>query len=457
MSTHAQRISRRSMLKLMGATAATGVLAACAPVAAPAGGEGAAPAAETVSIRFWNVWGAAREELMNQIIANFETENPGITVQNLVQPFEGREENLFAALAGGDPPEVMMASRAEILKFADDGLLAPIDDFVAANGLDLNAFYPSEIGNFYWEGALYSMPMPTGGGITSLELVNFDIVNAEGKEGMIPATWAELEDMAKEYTTLDDRGILRIGADPGTDASAFFAWLYCNTGEIYSEDLRQVAFDSEAGLDTLNWMVNFTNDINGGVQNVIDFFAGPGEATEAQPWYNDAQLINFANVSIFFHMQTYKPDMQWDMSTRPYNGGNPDAVSQGLSGENFAWGYVVPSVVTEPTQDAAFKWVKKITYDEDGAGWFMLQQGRPSPLRAVNENQAYYDVNPHWDKVLISLESDKSIAIMPEHARVKDIVNQAVQAALFGDKTPEVALADAATQAQAVLDEYWGA
>lgn len=462
MSQRKGSLSRRDLLRLMGVAAAGSALAACtAPLtpAAPAASTGAGGAAasaegETV-VRFWNVWGAAREELMNQIIARFEEENPGVKVQNLVQPFERREENLFTALASGDPPELLMASRAEILRFADDGLITPIDDFVTQNNLDLNVFYPSEIGNFYWNGQLYSMPMPTGGGVSSLTLVNYDMINAAGGTPSVPQTWSELEEMAKAYTVLDDRGIVKIGANVGTAAPDFFAWLYCNNGTIYSEDLRKVTFGNEEGVDTLNWMVNFTNNINGGVQNVIDFFAGPGEATEAQPWYNDAQLINFPNVSIFFHMQTYKPDMQWDMGLRPYNDANPNAKSQGLSGEQFAWGYVIPKSVTGARQAAAFKFLQEITYEPDSAGWFVEQQGRPSPIKSVNESASFYEVNPHWDKVLASLASDVSVAILPVHARVTDTVTQAVQAAMFGDATVEEALATATEQAQAIVDEYW--
>jgi multiple sugar transport system substrate-binding protein len=456
MSNGSRTLTRRTMLQFMGGVAATGVVAACAPAVAPApGGGAAAPAQSDLTIRFWNVWGAAREELMNQIIARFEEENPGVTVQNLVQPFERREENLFTALASGDPPEVLMASRAEILRFANDGLIAPIDDYVAANSLDLDRFYASEIDNFYWKDKLYSMPMPTGGGVTSLTLVNYDMLRAAGREDQVPATWAELEEMSKAFTEIDDKGIVKIGATLGTAASDFFGWLYCNGGSIYSEDLTKVDFANEQGVQTLEWMVNFTNEINGGVQNVLDFFAGPGEATEAQPWYNEAQLINFPNVSIFFHMQTYKPDMQWDMGLRPYNGSNAAAISQGLSGEAFAWGYVVPNAVTDARRDAAMKWMQEITYEEDSAGWFVLQQGRPSPIKAVNEDPSFYEVNPHWDKVLKSLESDVSVQILPVHAQVRDIVTQGLQAALFGDASPADALAQAAEQAQAVVDSYW--
>jgi ABC-type glycerol-3-phosphate transport system substrate-binding protein len=338
---------------------------------------------------------------------------------------------------------------------ADEGLILPITSYVESAGIDLSAFYDSEIGNFNYKGELYSMPMPTGGGITSLMLVNTDMLAAAGQELTVPTTWQELEDIAREFTVLDDRGIVTIGANVGTNVGSFFAWLYCNNGQIYSDDLRSVAFNSPEGIETLNWMVNFTNDINGGVQNVIDFFAGPGEATEAQPWYNDSQLINFPNVSIFFHIQTYRPDMGWEVGLRPYNANNAAAESKGLSGEEFAWGYVVPKAVPAEKQEAAFNWVKKITYDMDGACWFMQQQGRPSPIKACNEDQVYYDANPKWDKVLETLESDVSVNILPVHVRIRDIVDQGVQAAMFGDKSAEQALTDAAEQAQAVVDEYW--
>lgn len=453
-------LSRRQMLRLIGLSAAGATIAACAPgappAAAPSGAaEPAAPVAAATEVRFWNVWGAAREELMNQIAERFEEQNSGITVQNLVQPFENRAENLFAAVASSNPPEVLMATRAELLQFADEGLIVPITPYVDSLGLDLGRFYEGEIGNFYWKGELYSMPMPTGGGITGMMLANLDMFKAAGREPVLPATWQELEDAARDFTEVDSRGILKIGANVGTDVGSFLAWLYCNNGQIYSDDLRAPAFNSPEGIETLEWMVNFTNEINGGVQNVTDFFAGPGEATEAQPWYNDAQLFNFPNVSIFFHMQTYKPDMQWDVALRPYNGNNPEAKSQGLSGEAFAWGYVIPSSVPEEKREAAFKWVQKITYDMDGGCWFMQEQGRPSPIRECNEDQAYYDANPKWDKVLETLAIDVSVDVLPVHVRIRDIVNQGVQAAMFGDADPDVALNTAADQAQAVIDEYW--
>ena len=196
--TPSQAMSRRQLLKLMGMTAAGGVLAACAPGALPAGStvpsEGEAAVTE---IRFWNHWLAARVELVDKMIADFEADNPNVKVENLGQPWERRQENMFTALAGNNPPEVVMATRSEILQLANDDLIVPVTEFVEAAGLDLGSFYDSEINNFYWEGELYSMPMPTGGGITGLTLINADMFEAAGLEPVVPTTWQELEDTAK--------------------------------------------------------------------------------------------------------------------------------------------------------------------------------------------------------------------------------------------------------------------
>lgn len=435
------------------------ILAACTPVATPSTGGAAAgetaASGEPTHIRFWNHWLAARVELVDKMIADFEGVHPDIDVENLGQPWEGRDQNMFTALASNDPPEVVMATRAEMLQLADDGLIVPVTGYIEEAGLDLSAFYEGEIENMRWEGELYSMPMPTGGGITGIVLVNVDMFEAAGKPVVVPETWEDLEELGREFTVLDDRGIVTLAADVGTGAGSFFAWLYTNNGQIYSDDLRSVAFNSPQGIETLQWMVDYTNEINGGVQNVMDFFATGQEANEAQPWYNDIQLVSFPNVSIFFHMATIKPDMKWDMGLRPYNSNNPDAISQGVSGEEFAWSYVIPAGVPEEKREAAFQWIKKITYDMDGACYFMQEQSRPSPLKECNQDQMFYDVNPKWDIVLESLERDVSVNVLPIHTRVRDIVQQAVQAAMFGDKTPEQALNDAADEAQALIDEYW--
>ena len=37
--------------------------------------------------------------------------------------------------------------------------------------------------------------------------------------------------------------------------------------------------------------------------------------------------------------------------------------------------------------------------EEEAAGWFMQEQVRPSPIKAVNELAGLYNDLPHWDVI----------------------------------------------------------
>jgi ABC-type glycerol-3-phosphate transport system substrate-binding protein len=228
--------------------------------------------------------------------------------------------------------------------------------------------------------------------------------------------------------------------------------LYCNNGALYSDDLKSVAFNSDQGVETLTWMLDYVKRHFGGHQNFLDWTAAiqPGERR-----FDQGQLaIEFQNVSVFFHIKNNAPDLRYGVHFRPYNDTNPDAKSQGVAALTFGWGYIIPSSLDEATQAAAFEFVKRITYDE-AACEFMLTQERPSPLMDCNENPAYQEINPHWDKVVQAMENDVSVGIVPVQSQVISTLTDYIDLVAFEEMTPEEALGMAAEEAQGILDDYW--
>jgi ABC-type glycerol-3-phosphate transport system substrate-binding protein len=122
---------------------------------------------------------------------------------------------------------------------------------------------------------------------------------------------------------------------------------------------------------------------------------------------------------------------------------------------SFGWGYVIPSSLDPAVQEAAFKFVKRITWDEEGACRFMLEQERPSPLISCNENPEYAELNPHWDKVLQALENDVSIGIVPVQGEIFSTLMDHVELVAFEEMSVEDGLNAAAEEAQGILDDYW--
>jgi len=126
-----------------------------------------------------------------------------------------------------------------------------------------------------------------------------------------------------------------------------------------------------------------------------------------------------------------------------------------VAGLTFGWGYVIPTGLEPDVEAAAFEWVRRITYDEQGACRFVLDQARPSPLQDCNENPAYAEANPYWDVVLEALSKDVAVGIVPPQTRILTTLNDYVDLALYGEMEPGEALDLAAEETQAFLDEYW--
>jgi raffinose/stachyose/melibiose transport system substrate-binding protein len=147
MSPH--KISRRVFLQF-GLLSGTGVvLAACAPAPAP----GSAPAAQTappnptvapppqdavVTLQQIDEGGmTSHSNAINQIIQDFQAENPGIKVQRTIAPSDPQNTWTVtnAALASGTPPDIFFGSgRAYMKDMARKGIILDLTDEVKSWG-----------------------------------------------------------------------------------------------------------------------------------------------------------------------------------------------------------------------------------------------------------------------------------------------------------------------------------
>lgn len=422
--------------------------------------------AAKVTVKFMNWWGGERVEMMNQVIANFNQLHPDIAVENLEQPWDNREERAATAIASNSPPSLIMTTRVETYKFAHEGLIIPISDYVKAASINPDEiFYASEINNQRWAGQLWSFPLPTAGGISGQYFYNKTLLKKAGFDPeKPPKTWQEMEQVAEKLTVADQLGIDMMGVDliqTGADLSgAFVSWLYTNNGKFVSDDAKTLLFNSPEGVETLEWMVNFTKTYYGGIENVREFWKGANPTSADYPFYTDRVALWFANVSSFAHLKTYDPDMwndtsTWGVALRPYNGNNPNATHRGISGLSFAWGYVIPKNLPQEVQDAAYTFLEFLGTHESGGCEFVFVQGRPSPVKKCNENPVYSEANPYWNVVVQSLESDVTIPITPVQSQINTILNTAIDEAMFGKKSPKDALNEAAAKSQQLLDEFW--
>ncbi len=117
----------------------------------------AAFADENVEIHY--AYWASMDEYYEQCKADFEAAHPGVTIVLEHTSWGEYWTKLEAAATGGSVADVFQMNGVNITKYADGGVLLPIDEFIAASDIDL-ANYPEAMNKMYnYDGKQYGIAM----------------------------------------------------------------------------------------------------------------------------------------------------------------------------------------------------------------------------------------------------------------------------------------------------------
>lgn len=183
-----------------------GLLAGCAAPtvapAAPAGEEGAAPAAPAegvTTLDFWMVSDATVEPYFRSIVAEFNAAHPDVEIVFAPYANEAYKTALQVAIASDDPPDIFFNWAGEDAgRLVREGHVADMTALAESAGWREHVS-PAGLDAFTFDGKLYAAPY-------SLEAkywyYNLDLFEREGLS--VPSTFDELLALC---TTLQERGI----------------------------------------------------------------------------------------------------------------------------------------------------------------------------------------------------------------------------------------------------------
>lgn len=138
---------KRNWVKWLCAVAVVGTL--CTGMAIGA-------SAEDKEVRVWlGSWWDGEVEWMTQ---KFAEDNPGYTLSIELQPIANYQDNATSAILGGSGPDVLSLDTLFLPAMMDQGLLQPLDDFAAENGLTEDKFVDTVYDAGRTEDALYAIP-----------------------------------------------------------------------------------------------------------------------------------------------------------------------------------------------------------------------------------------------------------------------------------------------------------
>ena len=268
-------------------------------------------------------WGSqTRHELTTQMLEEFQEENPDIEVVMDYSDWDGYWTKLPAQVAGGQTPDVFQMDYAKLAQYVENGVMAPLDDYVADGSLDLSNVAQSVIDSGSIDGKLYAVSTGTNAPVM---LYRKDILDDLGIEMPMNPTMSEYTDISKkvyEATGLRDTFVTSCSADN-------LRFRLRNYGmNLYNDDASALGFDDpkyivdmwQLALDSQNegWglMIGEETATTAFDSMVMDSWSRYQNSNELQAYRDatgkDISMVMIPNTDDATASATYlKPAMFW--------------------------------------------------------------------------------------------------------------------------------------------------
>ncbi|MGA8032981.1 MAG: ABC transporter substrate-binding protein [Casimicrobiaceae bacterium] len=428
----------RSLLRMLGR--ALGFAAAVFAGAALAQGPVEVPFYYPVAV------GGPITKIIDGYAAAFEKENPGIKLKPIYSgSYQESIAKALTAAKSGDPPVTSILLSTDMYTLIDEDAIIPFDELVksADDKAWLKSFYPAFMENSQTGGKTWGIPFQRS---TIVLYYNKDAFKEAGLDpDHPPATWAEMTADAEKLTRRDASGkVTQWGVE--IPSSGFPYWLFQalaieNGANLMNAAGTEVYYDKPEVVGALQYWVDLVNKYKVHPPGIVDWGTTPKDFFErkvAMIWTTTGNLTNVrANAKFDFGVAMLPANKQ---RGSPTGGGN----------------FYIFKKSTPAQREAAFKFIKWVTQPERAAQWG-IDTGyvavRPDAWDTP-EMKKYVAGFPAAAVARDQLPFAKAELSTHDNQRVTKVLNDALQAALTGAKTPAQALKDAQREADRLLRSY---
>jgi sn-glycerol 3-phosphate transport system substrate-binding protein len=425
-------------------TRAAGLALAAAAPMAPMG----ALAQQPVEVPFYFpvAVGGPITKLIDAYATDFNKENPAIKVQPIYAgSYQDTIVKALTAHKAGTPPVASVLLSTDTFTLIDEDAVVPIDNFVktAEDKAWLSGFYPAFLMNSQVGGKTWGVPFQRS---TVVLYWNKELFKEAGLDpNKPPANWTELVSMAQKLTKKDASGkVTQYGIQ--VPSSGFPYWLF--QGFTTQNDVilanaagNQVRYDDPKVIEALQFWVDLSRKHGVHPPGVVEWGTTPKDFMErkaAMIWTTTGNLTNIRSNAKF--------DFGVAMLPAGKKRGSP------TGGGNF----FIFKKATPAQQEAAFKFARWLTTPERAAQWG-IDTGYVAVSPAAWDTPAMKKYAADFPPAIVARDQlPHAVAELSTHdnQRVTKALNDGLQAALTGAKTPEQAMKDAQREAERLLRSY---
>ncbi|MBZ6372745.1 MAG: sugar ABC transporter substrate-binding protein [Microbacterium hominis] len=204
-------------------------------------------------------WGSPEEvAVFEDMIAQYEEEYPGVTVDYVSVPAEDFATKLQTMIASKQTPDVFYLQPEKVMPYADAGLIADLSDYVADNEVfDADNVWEKAIDMYRFdgttpgEGAIYGLPKDIGPFALAYNKDLFDSAGITAPTDENPWTWDEFVAAARALTS--GSGADKVyGSTPFSVESA----VWSNGADWLNADHTEVTVTDPQFVEALQWVAD---------------------------------------------------------------------------------------------------------------------------------------------------------------------------------------------------------
>ncbi|EEH63588.1 ABC transporter, solute-binding protein [Gleimia coleocanis DSM 15436] len=358
-----------------------------------------------------------------EVLKPFEEEH-GVDVNVTIVPWDAYETKYLTGVSSGNGPDVGYMYSEMIGDYISKDQLVALDEHVT--DAQKENFYFLENGKF--NDKQYSIPLVVGG--ARLLVYNQDLLDKAGVKA--PTTWEEFTEAGKK---LKEAGITPFvapwGDARGTMNGAFFPFVWQAGGELFEADGSATRFDSPEVIKAASY-INELRESGIMDPNVTGMTE---EITRGQ----------FLDGKVAFIVDTDQNAKSWAEAGIKYG------FVPSLKGPDGKQGTFIASdslVMLKQCKDPKLCY-DLISFMTEGKQMEKFHQKSNFPPIGKDENNTY----PEEFATLYSDNAEimNPLPVVPKGTGTYQVLYTQLQQMLNGQKTPEQALKDAATEANAML------
>ena len=213
---------------------------------------------EKVNLVLWYWQGEMEELWRNNLLKDFETPNPDISVKLEIMPWGEYWQKVQTSMAAGGFPDVLNMSVAFVDVYAKKNVLTNLHAYIQKD-IDMSKYYEKAFQSVRYPsidtGEEYGMPWAFAENALFYNKGMFDSAKLAYPDDTW--TWDNVREAAKKLTNITDKlETTKYGFVSSTDYTFFDSVIYSYGGRIVSEDLSRCMLNQPEAVAATQFMVD---------------------------------------------------------------------------------------------------------------------------------------------------------------------------------------------------------